>query len=285
MSSNVLEIKNLEKSYDKFKFGPVDLTLPKGCVLGLIGPNGAGKTTLIKLILEMIKKDNGNIDYYDKLELKDVKCDIGSVLDGAFFPEILKISDINKIMKFVYKNWDSDFFMNNLKKFNLDEKSNIKSLSTGMKKKLEIITALSHHPKLLILDEPTSGLDPIVRKEILDLFMEFVESEENSIIISSHITSDLEQIADYLLFINDGKIALKDNNININEKYGIIKCDEDSINKVEEIDIVSVIKKKYSYEILVSNKEECRKKYSNLVIDNAKIDDIMEFIVKGGKRA
>ena len=184
-------------------------------------------------------------------------------------------------MKNSYKNWDDKLFNEYLKKINLDTNLTIKSLSTGMKKKLEIATVLSHHPKLLILDEPTSGLDPIVRKEILDIFLEFVEDSEHTIIVSSHITSDLEQIADYIVFINEGKIVIYNDTNEIKYNYGIIKCKDNQFEKIDKKDIIKYKKNRYDYEILVSNKKECQKKYKDLVIDNASLESIMLLIVKG----
>ena len=280
---NVIEIKNLEKKYNDFKLDNINLKIPKGSIVGLIGQNGAGKTTLIKLILEIIKKDKGEISIFDGMNIGKAKEKIGTVLDGAFFPEIINIADVNTIMKNMYKTWDESLFTNYLNEFKLNKKASIKSLSTGMRKKLEIASSLSHHPDLLILDEPTSGLDPVVRKEILDIFLEFVEDEEHTIIISSHITSDLESIADYIVFLDNGKIVLNDNIINIKEKYGIIKCNDKEFATIDKKDIITYINKKYDNEVLVSNKKECKKKYKNMIIDNPSLDDIMLFITKGEK--
>ena len=196
---NIIEIKNLEKKYDdKFKLGEINLNIPKGVIVGLIGENGAGKTTLIKSMLNIIKIDSGEIKIFGKdykIEEKDIKEDIGVVLDNMFFPELLNAKDINNSMKDIYKNWDSKLYFSYLKEFNLEEDKPLKSMSKGMRKKLEIVTAISHKPKLLILDEPTSGLDPVVRAEVLDIFQKFIENEEHSILLSTHITSDLEHIA------------------------------------------------------------------------------------------
>lgn len=278
---NVIEIKDLEKKHDNFNLNNINLDIPKGHIIGLIGQNGAGKTTLIKLILEIIKKDNGTIKLFGGLKIDDAKAKIGTVLDGAFFPEMLKISDVNLIMKNMYKNWNQTLFNKYLNEFKLKNNSLIKTLSTGMRKKLEIAATLSHNPDLLILDEPTSGLDPVVRKEILDIFLEFVEDEEHTIVISSHITSDLESIADYIIFINDGQIILYDDINEIKDNYGIIKCEDVKFKDIDKKDIIKYKKNKYDYEILVSNKKECKKKYKNMVIDNATLEDIMVLIVKG----
>ncbi len=280
---NIIEIKNLNKTYPSFKLDNINLIIPKGSIVGLVGQNGAGKTTLIKLLLEIIHKDSGEIIIFNNDKISEVKKDIGVVLDESFFPEILKINDIKTIMKNIYPNWDNDLFEQYLKRFKLTNNQPLKELSKGMRKKLEIITALSHHPRLLILDEPTSGLDPIVRNEILDIFREFIENGENSILFSSHITSDLENIADYIIFINEGKIVFDKTTDEIISNYGIIKCSAADYMKIDKKDILSMIKDKYSYQVLVSNRKKYQDKKLKLVVDKAKIEDIMLIMVKGEK--
>ena len=273
----------LNKTYPNFKIDNVSLNIPKGSIIGLVGQNGAGKTTLIKLLLEIIRRDSGQIRIFGNDKISEIKKDIGVVLDESFFPEILKINDIKTIMKNIYSNWDNDLFEKYLQKFKLTNNQPLKELSKGMRKKLEIITALSHHPKLLILDEPTSGLDPIVRNEILDIFREFIENGQNSILFSSHITSDLENIADYIVFINEGKIVFDKTTDEIISDYGIIKCSDVDYTKIDKKDILSMIKDKYSYQVLVSNRKKYQDKKFNLVVDKVKIEDIMLIIVKGEK--
>jgi len=199
---NILEIKNLTKRYKDFKLKNVSLELPKGMIMGFIGENGAGKTTTIKSILNIINDYTGEIKVFgldNKKYDKVIKEDIGVVLDDMFFPEILNPMDINAIMKEVYVNWDSNIYFKYLNKFSLPKNNKIKTFSKGMRKKLEIVVSLSHHPKLLILDEPTSGLDPVARNEVIDIFQDFIQNEECSILLSSHITTDLEHIADYIV--------------------------------------------------------------------------------------
>ena len=208
---NNLEVKNLRKKYNGFELKDINLELPKGMIMGLIGENGAGKTTTIKSILNLIKIDKGEIKIFGlniKENEKKIKEDIGVVLDDGFFSEYLNPADINKIMRKMYKNWDEKLYFKYLEDFKLPKNKISKEFSSGMKMKLKIAVALSHHPKLLILDEPTSGLDPVARSEILDIFQDFIQNEDNSIFVSSHITSDLEHIADYITFINEGKIVL-----------------------------------------------------------------------------
>ena len=203
---NILEVKNLSKKYDKFELKDINITLQKGMIMGLIGENGAGKSTTIRSILNLININSGEIKIFgldNKKNERKIKEDIGVVLDDSFLSEYLNPSDINKIMKNIYKNWDENLYFKYLEEFKLPKDKISKEYSSGMKMKLKIIVALSHHPKLLILDEPTSGLDPVARNEILDIFREFIQDEEHGIFVSSHITSDLEHIADYITFIND----------------------------------------------------------------------------------
>lgn len=284
--NNVIEIKDLSKTYDKFKLDDINLNIPKGIIVGLIGENGAGKTTLIKSILNLINIDNGNIKIFGKSNKESdavIKEDIGIVLDNMFFPEILNAKDINLIMKDIYKNWDSDLYFNYLEKFDIPLSKKIKDLSKGMRKKLEIITALVHKPKILILDEPTSGLDPVVRDEILDMFLEFIQDENNTILLSSHITSDLEHIADRIVFIDHGKLIMDEDKDEILDNYGILKCKKDDFKNINKGDIISYKKGKYEYQVLVSNKNKIKRKYKDYVIDKISLDELMVLIVKGEK--
>lgn len=284
---NIIEIKNLKKKYDdKFELGKIDISIPKGVIVGLIGENGAGKTTLIKSMLNIIKIDSGEIKIFGKdykKEEKEIKENIGVVLDNMFFPELLNARDINNAMKDVYKNWDSELYFSYLKEFDLPDNKPLKSMSKGMRKKLEIVAAISHKPKLLILDEPTSGLDPVVRSEVLEIFQKFIEDEEHSIILSTHITSDLEHIADEIIFIDKGKKVLQKSRDEIIDNYGILKCDIDYFSNIDKKDIIAYKKTKYAYEILVSNKEQANKKYNGCVIDKITLEHLMVLVIKGEK--
>lgn len=282
---NAIEINNLVKRYDsKFKLGAIDLKIPSGVIVGLIGENGAGKTTLIKSILNILHIDSGNIKIFEKDYKKQestIKEDIGVVLDDMFLPEILFVKDIDSIMKDVYKNWDSSAYFDYLKDFGINPNKQIKTLSKGMRKKLEIATALSHHAKLLILDEPTSGLDPVVRSEVLDIFLKFISDENHTILLSTHITSDLEHIADNIVFIDKGKIVLEDTRDDIMDNYGVLKCDVDYFKNIDKEDIISYRKNKYDYNILVKDKEKISKKYKNCIIDKVTLEDLMVLMIKG----
>ena len=284
---NIIEIKNLKKKYDdKFELGEIDIKIPKGIIVGLIGENGAGKTTLIKSMLNIIKIDSGEIKIFGKdykKEEKEIKEDIGVVLDNMFFPELLNAKDINNTMKDVYKNWDSELYFSYLKEFDLPDNKPLKSMSKGMRKKLEIVAAISHKPKLLILDEPTSGLDPVVRSEVLEIFQKFIEDEEHSILLSTHITSDLEHIADEIIFIDKGKKVLQKSRDEIIDNYGILKCDIDYFSNIDKKDIIAYKKTKYAYEILVNDKKQASKKYHSCVIDKITLEDLMVLVIKGEK--
>ncbi len=285
--TNIIEIKNLVKKYDnKFTLGSIDLEIPSGVIVGLIGENGAGKTTLIKSILNILKIDEGNIKIFNKdfnKEENTIKEDIGVVLDNMFFPEILTPKDINIVMKDIYKKWDEELFKKYLNDFGLNINKQIKTMSKGMRKKLEIATSLSHHPKILILDEPTSGLDPVVRNEVLDIFLDFIQDEEHTILLSTHITSDLEHIADKIIFINKGKILLDKNRDDLLDNYGILKCDINSFNTISKEDIIVYKKNKYNYEILVDNISKIKKKYKNFIVDKITLEELMVLMIKGVK--
>lgn len=283
----VIEIKNLSKKYDSsFKLGELNLEIQSGIIIGLIGENGAGKTTLIKLLLNIIKKDKGTIKIFGKDYQKEeeiIKEDIGVVLDSMFFPELLTPKNINTIMKDIYKNWDSDLYFKYINDFKLPLNKSIKNLSKGNRKKLEIVTALSHHPKFLILDEPTSGLDPVVRNEVLDIFLNFIKDEDHTILLSTHITSDLEHIADHILFINEGQIVLNKNRDEVIDNYGILKCDIDKFNEIKKDDYLCYKKNKYNYEFLVENIKLISKKYHNYVVDKITLEELMVLMIKGVK--
>ncbi len=283
---NAIEINALEKKYDNFKLGELNLEIPRGLIIGLIGENGAGKTTLIKSLLNIIKPSKGKIKIFNKdlkeMEL-DIKEDVGVVLDNMFFQEILTPHDINTIMKDIYKNWDTTLFNTYLSEFGINFNQTLKTMSKGMRKKVEIATSLAHKPKLLILDEPTSGLDPVVRNEVLEIFQKFVSDEEHTILFSTHITSDLEHIADKIIFIDKGQIVLNELRDEIIDNYGILKCSLDSFDKIDKKDIICYKKNKYDYEILIYDKNKMNKKYKDFIVDRITLEDLMILIIKGEK--
>lgn len=283
---NILEIKNLCKKYDGFELKNINIELPKGMIMGLIGENGAGKTTTIRAILNLLNNTSGEIKIFgldNKEYEKQIKEDIGVVLDDSFFSDNMNPKDINKIMRNIYNNWDESAYIKYLDDFKLPSNQNIKEYSSGMKMKLKLAVALSHKAKLLILDEPTSGLDPIARNEILDVFQEFIQDENNSILVSSHITSDLEHIADYITFISNGKVVLNKSRDELLDNYGIVKCSEEQFKEIDKKDYINYKKRKYEYELLIDNRMEFKRKYDIQIIDKPNLENIMLLYLKGDK--
>lgn len=283
---NIIEIKGLNKSYSQFTLKNINLNVPQGTIMGLIGENGAGKTTTIKAILNLIQKESGNIQIFGLDNIKGekkIKEQMGVVLDDSFLSDHLNPNDINKIMKNMYQNWDEKLFFKYIEDFKLPKEKIAKEYSSGMKMKLKIATAISHHPKLLILDEPTSGLDPIARNEIFDIFQDFIQEEDHSILVSSHITSDLEHIADYITFINQGEIVFQKSRDELLEEYGIVKCTQQEFEQIDSKDYLKYKKNRYEYEVLVTNKNNFKKKYPIKIVDKPTIEDIMLIYIKGEK--
>ena len=230
---NALEIRSLQKHRKGFSLDGINLTLPAGCIMGLIGENGAGKTTTIKLMLDMIRKDGGTVRILGKDSAEISKEDIGVVLDEVGLPTCLTACQVDKIMSKAYTQWSSDEFFAYLKRLNVPENKALSALSRGMKMKLALAVALSHKAKLLILDEATSGLDPAVRDEVIDILLDFTRDEEHSVLISSHIVSDLEKICDYIAFMHKGRLMLCEEKDRLYEQYGIIRCDEKTLSAIE----------------------------------------------------
>ena len=281
-----IEVRNLTKEYENFKLENVSFNVGKGTIMGFIGENGAGKSTTIRAILNLIKKDNGLITVLGKeinRNEKGIKNELGIVLNDGNFNEKLNVKAINKIMKNIYKRWDDDVFYKYIEKFNIDTSKKIEEFSKGMKMKLSIAIALSHKAKILILDEATSGLDPVARDEVLDILMEFIQNEENSILMSSHITSDLEKIVDYITFIHNGKIIFSENKDKLIYDMGVVKCTEKQFKTIEVQDRMFYKKGIFNYEVLIDNRDEFSKKYPSLVINNSNLEEIMLFYIKGDK--
>lgn len=281
---NALEIKNISKTYKNFKLDDISFILPCGHIMGLIGENGAGKSTIINCILDIIEKDSGSISVLGQKNDKNnvsLKENIGVVLDASDVYDNYTVKQVENIMKDVYKQWNHEVYDYYIQKFALPLNKMIKDFSRGMKMKMAITIALSHQPKLLILDEATSGLDPIMRDEILDVFMEFVQDENHAILLSSHISSDLEKIADYITFIHEGKLILSTSKDELIYEYGLMKCRNDEFDKIEKEDIIRYRIKTYEVEILVKDREKMAKKYPNCIVDPTKLDDIMMLYVKG----
>ena len=282
--TNSIEISGLCKSYGDFALRNVSLTLPGGAIMGLIGENGAGKTTTIKCILNLIRRDAGTITlmgHDNILEERQAKEDVGVVLDECFFHGSLRPRDIGSILAPAYRNWDHALFRDYLDKFKLPERKFIKEFSRGMKMKLSLAAALAHRPRLLILDEATAGLDPVVRDEILDEFLGFIQDEDHSILISSHITSDLEKVADYITYIHRGQVVLSDAKDAILDRYGRLGCTAAQLAEVDPGDLLRVRKCSFGCEGLVADREAFRRNYPELTVDPASLEDIMLLIGKG----
>lgn len=279
---NALEIRDLTKNYPGFKLDKLNLTLPSGCIMGLIGENGAGKSTTIKLILNMIRKDKGNItilgrDNEDNISL--IKEDVGVVMDDVGIPECLTVPQVGKIMKHTFKNWDSDEYKRITEKFSLPENKPFKDFSKGMKMKLGIAIAMSHNSKLLLLDEATSGLDPVVRDEVIDMFIDFTRDESHSILISSHIVSDLEKVCDYIAFLHKGKLMLCEEKDRLLEEYGIIHCTRNQLDGFRSGSIRYKKESPYGVEAIVKRDEIP----SGISVSPVSIEELFVFMIKGAK--
>lgn len=283
---NILEIQNLKKRYknSQFELNINHFEIPRGFIMGFVGENGSGKTTTIRCILNLLKRDSGTIKVFGReLTDKDKKMreDIGVVFDSSVFSKELSVNKISKIMQYTYINWDNDKYYGLIERFGLSPDNKISTYSKGMLMKLSIAAALSHTPKLLLLDEATSGLDPVVRDDILDVLLSFVQQEENSILLSSHITSDLEKIADYITFIDKGGIVLTDKNDDILRKYGVIRCSEEVFRSIDLSDAIAWRRKGYQVDILVPDINIARQKYKELIIDHTNIEEVMLMFAKG----
>ena len=283
--ANAFMVSGLTKTYQDFVLDHVSFNVPSGSIVGLIGENGAGKSTTINAALGLIQKEDGVVSILDREELdRDIKEQIGVVFDGSNYPEILSPRKLNRVMKNIYRTWNERVYFGPLKQFSLPSDKQIKQFSKGMKMKLAISAAFSHHSRLLILDEATSGLDPVVRDDILDMLLGFVQDEGHSILVSSHITSDLEKIADYIVFIHEGKVVFEKPKDELTEGYGVIKCGAAQFDALDKADIIAYRKMDYEWQILVSDRERMQKKYPKALVVPATIDEIMLLYVKGEKR-
>lgn len=282
---NALEIHDVNKSYinSDFKLKNISFNVPYGNIVGIIGENGAGKTTTLKAILNLISTDSGEIVILGNKQIDDVslKERVGVVFDENCFHENLSPAKIEKIMRQLYNQWDTRLFHSYCERFNLPLKKKIGTFSKGMKMKFSITVALSHYPEILILDEATSGLDPVMRDEILDVFMEFIQDEKHSILISSHITSDLEKIADYIVFLHDGEIVFEQSKDNLIYEYGLVHCKRKDFENIDPKDILAYQRKDFEWVALVTDKEKFSHKYKQCVIDDITLEEIMLMYIKG----
>ena len=284
MVENAIQIQNLSKVYEDFSLKNITLNIPKGSILGLVGANGAGKSTMIQALLGLIRSEYDAIKILGKdlqTQEKEIKEDIAVIYDVSHYNLQYTPKFIGSMLQKVYQNWDMERYHGYLKRFGLPEDKRLKTFSKGMKMKLEFAIAFSHAPKILILDEATSGLDPVFRDEILDLIREFTEEEEHTVLMSSHITSDLDKVADYIALIHDGTLQFVKTYDEIRDDYGILHCGKDFFETLREEDIVSFKKEPYEYKVLVKNKNEILRVFPELEMERASVEDIMLFYVKG----
>lgn len=277
---NAIEIKNLYKSYGDFSLDNINLTLPGGCILGLIGENGAGKSTTIKCILDIVHKDSGEITILGRDNQKGIKVakeEIGIVLDEAGFSDSFKAGDIGRVMSCIFKNWNSALYNEYLDKMNIPKNKKYKEFSRGTKMKLSIIVALCHNAKLLILDEATNGLDPVARDEITDIFLEFTRDENHSVLLSSHIVSDLEKVCDYIAFIHKGRLLLFEEKDRLRDKYAIVNCTAEQLGEINQSAIIGKRVSSYSVQAIVKRSEIPQ----GLSISPVSIEELFVFMVKG----
>jgi ABC-2 type transport system ATP-binding protein len=286
---NILEIRNLKKKYSKFTLNNINLSLPKGYIMGFIGPNGAGKSTTIKLIMNLINRDDGEILVFGKDNItyeREIKNRIGFVYDENHFYEELTIKEMKNIVASFYKHWDNGLFQKYLKIFELPPDKKIKALSKGMKMKFSLAIGLSHHAELLIMDEPTSGLDPIVRNELLEILTDLMQDENKGVFFSTHITSDLDKIADYITFINNGQIVLSTTKDDILDNYAVVKGGRELLNKSILNEFIGLRENRFGFEGLVTNREKVRRIFKDkALIEKPTLEDIMLYSVRREQHA
>ncbi len=287
--NNAVEIRGLRKEYKGFTLRDVSFTLPRGFIMGLIGPNGAGKTTVIKLILNLIRRNAGDIKVFGLDAIKreaEIKARIGFVHETPRFIEDATLKDIKSAIAPFYAKWDEKLFGSLIEEFSLPLDKKFKKLSHGMKMKFQIALALSHDADLLLMDEPTSGLDPVFRRELLERLSGLIQNEQKAVLFSTHITSDLERTADYITLINDGEIVFSLPKDVIKEKWGIVKGARELLAEKSRSLFKGIRETDFGFEALIDDIPAARKNFdSGVVIERASIEDIMIFMDKGGDRA
>ncbi|MCH3963114.1 MAG: ABC transporter ATP-binding protein [Clostridium sp.] len=285
--NNILEIKNLSKTYGGFILDNISFNLPRGYIMGLIGPNGAGKSTTIKLIMNLVKKNSGSIKVFNMDNIsheRQIKQKIGFVYDENCFYDDLTLVEMKNIIRRFYKDWDNDIFNKYMADFNLPVREKIKQLSKGMKMKYSLAIALSHNPELIIMDEPTSGLDPVFRNEMLDILYSIIQDENKSVLFSTHITADLEKIADYITFLNSGKIVFSDTKDSILDNYKIVKGNKSLLTSDIKNYLISIKENSFGFEALTKNMESIKNfSKGEVLFEKASLDDILVYTVNGGK--
>lgn len=285
MIKNHLELKGVGKSFPGFRLNNISFSLPKGYIMGLVGPNGAGKTTTIQLILNMLEKDTGEILVFGKDNIKNenaVKQNIGVVFDSIFYVDSWTVKDTEKAVSILYEDWKHDIFCEMVKRFDLPQDKKVGELSRGTQMKLMLACAFSHNAKLLILDEPTSGLDPVIRDEFLEILQEYIKDGERSVLFSTHITTDLERVADYITLLDKGDLIYTGSMEDLINSYRLIKGKARDLTAELEKSIIGLRKTDMGFEGLIGVQEAAR--YKGCVLDAATINDIVISISKGGVR-
>jgi ABC-2 type transport system ATP-binding protein len=284
---NILEVTNLSKSYKDFTLDNISFSLKRGYIMGFIGPNGAGKSTTIKLIMNLIKKDSGNVKIFGQDNIsneKAIKQKVGFVYDENYFYEDLTTEEMKNIIFPFYKEWDNNTFNKYMNEFSLPKNKRIKDLSKGMKMKYSLAIALSHNAEFIIMDEPTSGLDPIFRSEMLDILHSIIQDENKSIFFSTHITTDLEKIADYITFLNNGKIVFSKDKDEILENYRIVKGDNSLLDMDTRKEFVSIKENSFGFEALTTNVSSIKRKLGDkILVEKATLEDIMVYSIRGNR--
>ena len=287
--SRILEIRNLCKRYQGFSLENINIILESGYIMGFIGPNGAGKTTAIKLIMGLIRRDAGEIRIFGLDNIKDgvrVRDRIGFVYDECFFYDELTIKETRRIAAPFYSRWDDEVFYGYLERFELPLRKKVKELSRGMKMKLALAVALAHHADLIIMDEPTAGLDPIFRNKLLEILLDLIQDENKGVFFSTHITTDLDRIADYITFINRGEIVFSEPREAILEKYALVKGGGEPPEGELRGEFVGVRKNRFGWEALTSNVKRARQRLGDAaIIERPTLEEIMLYIVRGNNRA
>lgn len=282
--TNCIEVRGLCKAFDGFALKDVSFTLPGGCIMGLIGENGAGKTTTLKCLLGLLRRDGGDISLLGCdpwSQPRQAKEEVGVVLDDCFFHDSLRLRDISAILSHVFPSWDNGLFRDYLDKFQLPWKKTVKELSRGMRMKLSLSAALAHRPRLLILDEATAGLDPVVRDDILEELLAFVSDEEHAVLLSSHITGDLEKIADYITYLHRGQVILSAPKDDILEQYGQVGCSAAQLSALEPELLTRVRRGEFGCHALVADRAAFQRVHPELSVEPVTLDDIMLFVGKG----
>ena len=275
---NAIELKGLKKSFPDFTLGPVDLAVPEGTILGLIGENGAGKSTTIKLMLGLLRTDGGSITILGQDAKKLDKNEIGVVLDEPGFPSLLNAKEIRSFLKDIYRSWDDALWQDYMRRFELPQEKKFSEFSKGMKMKLAIAAAMSHRARLLILDEPTSGLDPVVRDEVVGILSEFTREPDHSVLLSSHIVSDLEKLCDYIAFLHKGQLLLNEEKDALYEEYGLLRCDLETLRTLDPKAIIGKKETPYGAEVILR-----REAAGDLSLSPIGIEELFVFMVKGGE--